>query len=208
MTARASRSASTPEPMGLLRGWALFVREAITNPRDVGAVVPSSPTLARRMARLVDPAQDGLVIELGAGTGVVTEALLKRGVPPHRLVAIERSTALAEHLRVRFPGLRVICGDAADLRQLLRRYGSKIAAGRNQIVSSLPLRSIPAPKVLEILGEIGALLRGGGHWVQYTYALSNRQAPEGFVRRNSILVWKNVPPARVDVFQGAPSGPG
>lgn len=194
--------------MGLLRGWALFVREALANPRDMGAVVPSSPTLARRMARLVDPHQEGLVIELGAGTGVVTEALILRGIPFQRLIAIERSTALAGHLRARFPGLRVVCGDAANLRQLLRKCGSNLGSGAHQIVSSLPLRSIPASKVRDILGEIAVLVRGGGHWIQYTYALAHRQPPDGFVRQNSILVWKNVPPARVDVFHGAPSGHG
>lgn len=156
------------------------------------------------MARLLEPVEDGLVVELGAGTGVVTEALLARGVPLDRFVAVERSTALAELLRVRFPELRVICGDAANLRRLLRGHRPKGGRGPVQIVSSLPLRSIPAPKVREILGEIAALLEHGGRWIQYTYALSPRQPPDGFARRESVVVWKNVPPARVDVFGLAP----
>ncbi len=200
MTARASRPPPAPESAGLLRGWALFVREALANPRDVGAVVPSSPALARRMARLVDPDSDGLVVELGAGTGVVTDALLRRGVPSDRLIAIERSPALSELLRVRFPGLRVICGDAAVLRRLLRGCRPKASTVPVQIVSSLPLRSIPAPKVQEILAEIGALVRNGGRWIQYTYALSTRHPPDGFARLESVVVWRNVPPARIDVF--------
>ena len=62
----------------------------ISNPRGVSAPTPSSPTLARAIAAQVDVARDGLVIELGPGTGVVTQALLEHGVAAHRLIAIEQ----------------------------------------------------------------------------------------------------------------------
>lgn len=198
------------DPLAFARGWYLFVREALANPREIGAVIPSSPALARRMASEVVFHAGDTVIELGAGTGVVTEALLARGIPPRQLIAIERSPALADLLRERFPEVRIVCGDAADLRRHLRRAGGAHAnstrgnpAPTVQVVSSLPLRSLPAPKVRTILREIATALRGGGRWIQYTYALTQRRVPSGFQALNSVVVWQNVPPARVDVFAAA-----
>jgi phosphatidylethanolamine/phosphatidyl-N-methylethanolamine N-methyltransferase len=144
---------------------------------------------------------EDLVVELGAGTGAVTEALLARGVPARQLIAIERSPALADLLRARFPGIRVVCGDAVHLRRLLRHLGT--GGARINIVSSLPLRSLPPKQVHSILKEIGGVLRSGGRWIQFTYALVGRQIPRGFAREASSLVWRNLPPARVDVFARA-----
>lgn len=182
----------------------MFAREVITNPRDVGAVIPSSRSLAQRMAQWVDPEQPGPVIELGGGTGVITEALLQRGVHPQRLVTLERSEALADLLRSRFPDIHVICGDAADLRLLLPRSAAPTPAAPARIVSSLPLKSLPPDKVLAILRQIASVLRNGGDWIQYTYALRRGEVPTGFVRRETAFVWANVPPARIDVFTARP----
>lgn len=200
ITAREDRSRPEVRKRASFRGWTVFVREALASPRNVGALLPSSRALARRMARLSRLEGDGPVIELGAGTGVVTAALLDRGIAPSRLVAVERSPALAEVLRTRFPGIRVVCGDAAELRRLLRRHARDAGTGPTQIVSSLPLRSLPETTVRAIVREIAALVRPDGAWIQYTYALAQRRVPPGFQRRESALVWKNVPPARVDVF--------
>lgn len=189
------RPAAPAEP---LRDWALFLREALTNPRAIGAVFPSSPGLGRRMAEYVQPSREGVVIELGAGTGVVTQALLDRGVPRHRLLVVERSVGMADLLRSRFPGVRIFCGDAAELRSLLR--SEKAAFRGAQVVSSLPLRSLPPETVQNILREIAALLRASGNWIQFTYSIAAREVPSGFVRRETSFVWRNIPPARIDVF--------
>ncbi len=203
IAAREERSAPDLRTPARFRGWALFVLEALSSPRNVGALLPSSKALARRMARLAAERGDGLVLELGAGTGVVTDALLDAGIAPARLVAVERSAALAEVLRERFPDVRVLCGDAADLRRLLRRHLRNAAQGPVQVVSSLPLRVLPEPTVKAIVREIGSLIRNGGSWIQYTYALAHRRVPHGFRRRTSAVVWRNVPPARLDVFTAA-----
>lgn len=151
------------------------------------------------MAHRVDLSDDDAIVELGAGTGVVTQALRRRLPSPQRLVAIERAPNLADLLRSRFPDIRVICGDAAKLRQLIRRAVPN--AHRLHVVSSLPLRSLPADQVRIILREISGVLQSGGSWVQYTYALADRRVPDGFVRVASSFVWRNVPPARIDVFK-------
>ena len=105
-----------------------------------GAIAPSGPTLARLMASHVDPAEDLPVIELGPGTGVVTKALLERGVAPQRLIAIEFNPDFCRLLRERFPGVTVLQGDAYDLAGTLPKgRADRVSA----IVSSLPLVSRP-----------------------------------------------------------------
>ena len=129
----------------------LFLRELVTQPGTVGAICASSPRLAARMAAWVDTAAPGVVVELGGGTGVITAALLARGVAPERLVVIEQSAALAAHLRRRFPHIHVVHGDAAELARLAAgadwpcRGADGAPLPVQCIVSGLPLLSIPLP---------------------------------------------------------------
>jgi phospholipid N-methyltransferase len=187
-----------PERRGFLKGWLLFIREAVCHPRSVGALIPSSPALAKRMAGEVPDLPGASVIELGAGTGVVTESLLKQGLPPSHLLAVERSPALAEMLQQKFPAIRVVCGDAGDLTEILQQAG--VQGRRHDVVSSLPLKSLPADSVHRIRTAIGNVLAAGGIWIQFTYSLARAPAPPGFLLLRSSVVWANMPPARMDVF--------
>lgn len=178
---------------------ALFAREILVNPRAMGAACPSAPALASGMAAQVSLDRDGLVIELGGGTGAVTAALLSRGVPPWKLVVVERSPTLASHLRQRFAHLRVIQGDAAQLLHLLGRPQPRL----NSIVSSLPLRSLHPATTRAIVHQLQNALESGGRLVQFTYDLRGtrpRLLP-GFRRVSSKIIWSNLPPARLEVFE-------
>ena len=88
----------------------LFLREWIANPLRTGAVAPSSPKLAAAMAKWLPHDPENFVLELGPGTGAVTEALLKHGLREDRLVAIEHNPTLGRLLRKRFPLARIIIG--------------------------------------------------------------------------------------------------
>src|SRR3954454_21884393 len=96
----------------------LFLQELVNCPRQVGAILPSSRNLAAAMARWVPQDPNAYVLELGPGTGVVTEALLARGLREDRLVAIEMSPKMADHLRAKFPRATIITGDAFELDDL------------------------------------------------------------------------------------------
>ena len=74
----------------------LFARQMLNEPAAVGAIWPSSRWLARSVASRVPRHGDGLVVELGGGTGAVTNALLQRGIAPGRLMVIERSSAFVQ----------------------------------------------------------------------------------------------------------------
>ena len=167
------------------------------DPRQVGAIAPSSSKLATAMASFVEDS-DRMVVELGAGTGPVTEALLGRGVTPNRLVAIEQSPVLAKALKSRFPHVRVVEGDAGEMSRYLGDHVGKVGA----VVSSLPLRSLPSQVVKNVVREMNQVLAPDGLVIQFTYdPRSGRRFDEFFERFERRWVWGNLPPARVDVFR-------
>jgi len=121
---------------------ALFFRRWLANPLQMGSVVPSSPTLCRRIAALVTRGPDEAVLELGAGTGVVSRALLDSGVPPERLLALEIVPDMTEHLCRALPGAGVLCGDAFDLGRVVpRRWHGRIGT----VICGIPLVLLPIP---------------------------------------------------------------
>lgn len=177
----------------------LFAREILSNPREIGAACPSSPILGRAMANALPMHLNGIVIELGAGTGTITAALVARGIPPEKLLILERSPNLVKHLREKFPQLQIVEGDAVQLSDYLEK-DTKVAA----IVSGLPLRSLPPPIVKGIVNQINHLLHHNGVLIQFTYDLRGEwfeQQHKQFHREQSTIVWRNLPPARVDVFR-------
>ncbi len=104
----------------------MFFRRWLANPLQMGSVVPSSPALCRRIVRHTVREPNEIVLELGAGTGVVSRALRRGGVPADRLVVVEIDPAMAAHLRALLPGTQVIEGDARSLPDLLpRRWHGK-----------------------------------------------------------------------------------
>ena len=151
------------------------------------------------MAGRVPLEREGWVVELGGGTGAVTAALLDHGVPPRNLVVVERSPTLVRHLRQRFSQLRVLQGDAAQLGHLLGLPRPRL----NCIVSSLPLRSLPPLTTRAVMQQWRDLLEPGGLLVQFTYDLRGTRARllPGFRRVSARIVWNNLPPARVEVFE-------
>src|ERR1700745_254857 len=96
----------------------LFFRSLVDNPGKVGALAPSSPKLSELMAATVHP-NDFPVLEIGAGTGSITRALLRRGLAPERFYVIERDPTLAAFLQQRFPGVQVRCAEAVQAKHIL-----------------------------------------------------------------------------------------
>jgi phosphatidylethanolamine/phosphatidyl-N-methylethanolamine N-methyltransferase len=180
----------------------LFLREWLVNPRRTGSVVPSSKKLAAAMARWLPASPESFVLELGPGTGIVTEALLRRGLREEKLVAIENNPKLAHLLRERFPRAHVITGDAWRLDELLRQRAEPIESV-GAVISSLPLLNFSEEQAEALAQKIRAVLEPRGHWVQFTYRI-HKLRPRGASRfrlHASKIVWFNLPPARVSVFR-------
>ena len=98
---------------------ARFLSQWFRNPGVVGAVAPSGPALAKTMASYVDLARGGPSVELGPGTGPVTKALLARGIPADRLLLVEYETRFCRMLAERYPGVKIVQGDAYGLKATL-----------------------------------------------------------------------------------------
>jgi phosphatidylethanolamine/phosphatidyl-N-methylethanolamine N-methyltransferase len=186
----------------LLEGGMLWVAW-LRAPRQVGAVVPSGSRLAVAMAAEV-PEGEGLVVELGGGTGSITAGLLCTGIRADALVVVERDPQLARCLRRRFPDCRVLCGDACRLPQLLVSHG--IHGPVKAVVSSLPLLSMSWAERARLMRGVRKLLCSQGTMVQYTYGMRCPVPDRTLVRdnvraRRIARIWRNVPPASVWRFE-------
>ena len=186
---------------------ARFLKAWVENPAATGAVSPSGKFLARTMARGVDAALPGPVVELGPGTGPVTQALVDHGIAPERLVLVEYDPAFCALLRDRFPAATVIQGDAYNLPATLAGVLPGPAAA---VVSSLPLLNKPEDDRLAMLQAAFDLLAPGGNVVQFTYGMISpvpRRLKSGgsvsFHAEASPPVWLNIPPARVWMYRPA-----
>jgi phosphatidylethanolamine/phosphatidyl-N-methylethanolamine N-methyltransferase len=178
-----------------------FIRSWLEKPLATGAVMPSSRLLARTMARYVDPNTKGPIIELGPGTGPVTEALVDRGIDPSRLILVEFNPVFCRLLRSRYPEATVVQGDAYRLNGLLETLVREPAAA---MVSGLPLITKPLRTRLRLISDALGLLAPGAPFVQFTYAMVPPipKGLSGIKTEASELIWMNLPPARVWVYRG------
>ncbi len=184
---------------------ASFIKTWFENPVATGAVSPSGRFLSRAKARYVNAASEGPVVELGPGTGPVTQALLERGVDPSRLVLVEYDLAFCGLLERRFPGVRVVQGDAYNLSKTLAGILDGPAAA---VVSSLPLLNRPEPDRIALLADAFGMLGPDGVFVQFTYGMVSpmprrRAQTVSFTAEASQPVWLNLPPARVWCYRPA-----
>ena len=177
-----------------------FIRSWLEKPLSTGAVAPSSKLLARTMAAYVDPEAAGPVIELGPGTGPVTEALVEQGVDPARLVLVEFNPTFCRLLRTRYPTATVVQGDAYSLQRLL---GSLLRQPAAAVVSGLPLFTKPLKVRLRLMREAFSLMAPQAPFVQFTYAVISPIPKEvtGLRAEASERIWMNLPPARVWVYR-------
>jgi phosphatidylethanolamine/phosphatidyl-N-methylethanolamine N-methyltransferase len=199
---RSSSKPSTPIEQRIADE-ARFFRSWLDNPAVAGAVSPSGRFLARMMARYVDPRKAGPVVELGPGTGAITEALLERGIAPGRLFLVEFDPGFCKLLKRRFPGVHVIKGDAYQLSQTLRGRLRRPAAA---IVSSLPLLLKPEMQRLALLAGAFDCISPDGCFVQFSYGRvspvpRDKASALDFHVEASPPVWLNLPPARVWIYR-------
>jgi phosphatidylethanolamine/phosphatidyl-N-methylethanolamine N-methyltransferase len=177
-----------------------FLRSWIEKPLHMGAVMPSSKLLARTMAQYVAVDSKGPVIELGPGTGAITNALLEHGVDQKRLVLVEYNPGFCALLRDRYPQARVVQGDAYALRHSL---GDLLDAPASAVVSGLPLVTKPMLTRLKLIRDAFLALAPGAPFVQFTYSVAPPipKSLPGVSTEASERIWMNLPPARVWVYR-------
>ncbi len=174
----------------------LFLRRWLAHPLKVGSVLPSSPFLGRLVAKHVRRDPDQYVVELGAGTGTVTKALLQSGIPAAQLFVVEIDPDLCVFLRRELPEARIIQGDATKLHDMLPPDSlGKIRT----VVSGIPMLPIPVEVQGRMLDSWFGVIAPGGKVLQYTYSLASPipEAKHGLKGKRCGIEMRNVPPAWV-----------
>ncbi|MBR0799884.1 methyltransferase [Bradyrhizobium jicamae] len=177
-----------------------FLRSWIEKPLHMGAVMPSGRLLARTMAQYVDPHAEGPVVELGPGTGAITNALIEHGVDQKRLVLVEYNPGFCALLRERYPQAKVVQGDAYRLRDTL---WDALKSPASAVVSGLPLVTKPMLTRLKLVRDAFLALAPGAPFVQFTYSVVPPipKSLPGVSTEASERIWMNLPPARVWVYR-------
>ena len=182
----------------------LFFRQWVRAPLSTASVVPSSRFLAEKMIAEVPKAAQQ-VIELGAGTGVFTKLLVARGTPLDEIMVVELNPAMAEKLTLDFPSVRVINGDASQLREIIERAPNFTPGQVDAVVSGLGFLNMPGAIVQSIVAAAFEVLAPGAPFVQFTYGPKSPiaspivRALHLKVRRASFTL-RNFPPASVYVY--------
>ncbi|HTR15424.1 MAG TPA: methyltransferase domain-containing protein [Acetobacteraceae bacterium] len=171
----------------------LFFRRWLANPLQMGSIVPSSPHLCRRVVAHTRRAPDEAVLELGAGTGVVSRALLDSGIPPDRLFVVEIVPSMAAHLRKILPGAQVIEGDARSLSDLIPpQWHGRIGT----VVCGIPLVLLPVAEQRRFIDAIESVAPGRG-FLHFSYCVTSPLPwkRHGLTARREAWTPLNFPPA-------------
>lgn len=177
-----------------------FFKTWATSPLKMGSVTPTSRSLAAVMVKLANPDPDGYVLETGPGTGVVTQRLLEIGMPADRIVSIEYDKHFCKLLRKRFPGIKVIRGDALDLSSTLGEFrGVRFSAA----LSGIPLLNLPkAKRAPYIEGLLDHLVPGGVvSQLSYSFVPPQEAIAGRLAVDKSKWVTLNFPPGRAWVYR-------
>ncbi|MFN3546727.1 MAG: phospholipid N-methyltransferase PmtA [Mesorhizobium sp.] len=177
-----------------------FLRGMIETPRAVGAIMPTSAAVSRLMASVIDTNSGLPVLELGAGTGVITRAILARGIAPQKLHLVEYSADFADHLRRTFPRANVLQGDAFDLDQTLGENRDLVF---DTVISGVPLLNFPVAQRIAYVEDLLDRLPAGRPVVQFTYGpFSPVPAGRGnYTVEHLGFVLRNMPPAQLWIYR-------
>lgn len=176
-----------------LKGW-------IRKPGKVGSVVPTGRAAARAMAALVPQHGELPVLELGPGTGVITQALLERGIAASDIVGIEYSRDFHRYLVDRFPGVNFIHGDAFGAERLLAGTPWKRFRA---VIGAIPLLNFQHKDRARLIETYLERMEPGGPFIQITYGpRPPAPARKGrYTVESTDWIMMNVPPARIYVYR-------
>jgi phosphatidylethanolamine/phosphatidyl-N-methylethanolamine N-methyltransferase len=170
--------------------------------KGVGALLPTSSVTARRMASVIDMSSGLPVLELGAGTGVITKAILERGVKPADLVSIEYASHFYELLRKKFAGVDVRNGDVFELDTVLADRRDQMF---DSVISAVPMLSFPLDRRIALMKNLLARVPPGRPVIQITHGpMSPLPAmPEAYEIVHYDFVVRNLPPAQLWLYRKA-----
>ncbi|WP_299868641.1 phospholipid N-methyltransferase PmtA [uncultured Hoeflea sp.] len=177
-----------------------FFKRWMDRPRNVGAIMPTSGVAARSMTSVINPASGLPVLELGPGTGVITRAILARGIAPGNLVSVEFSPEFYSRLKLDFSGVRFILGDAFDLDRTLGEFGR---TQFDSVISGIPLLNFGVSERVALIEDLLDRVPPGRPVMQFSYGPTSPVPPRSgsFDVIHHDFVIRNVPPARLWLYR-------
>jgi phosphatidylethanolamine/phosphatidyl-N-methylethanolamine N-methyltransferase len=177
-----------------------FFKGWMDKPKAVGAIMPTSSVTSRRMASVIDTTSGLPVLEVGPGTGVITKAILARGVKPENLYTVEYSANFVRHLRATYPAVNVIEGDAFNLTDTL---GDNRDMQFDCVISAVPLLNFSIERRIAYLNDLLGRIPLGRPVMQITYGpLSPIPAGKGdYTVKHFDFIIRNIPPAHLWIYR-------
>ncbi|MCY3986761.1 MAG: methyltransferase domain-containing protein [Candidatus Dadabacteria bacterium] len=181
-----------------------YIKQFLKNPKNTGSLTPSNEELSELVTDTAELGEMGTVVELGSGTGVFTEKILKKKNPEALFFAIEINPEFCEATRSRCPSATVYMDSAENMKKYLEQHGKNSC---DCIISSLPWAVFDHRTQDKLLNTIWKVLRPGGRMITFSYSISmmvpNARRFRSILRNRftsvvkSKTVWSNFPPAFV-----------
>ena len=182
------------------------MKEGFNDIRSVGTIVSTSKFVARAMAPKISATDlSRVVVELGVGTGSVTEEIIKHIRPQDTFIGIESNEKFLEVCKAnlcigdRNVSVRLEHGLAQNIEHILKKHRIREV---DDIICTIPFRVLPKKETKEILESVKKILKPGGHFVfiRYILAPETKVIPDildtfRVVRKKIIM--RNIPPAEV-----------
>ena len=177
-----------------------FFKESLKNIRTTGTITRSSKTLCKHMIKYAEFKGAKVLVELGAGDGVITKHILKRMEKNTKLLCFEVNNEFCKLLRtINDPRLIVIEDSAENLEKYLHLYGFEEV---DAVISAIPFVALPDELGLSIIGECARFLKKGGLFTQMHYSLlAKKLYQKVFGNVDVHFVPMNFPPAFVLVSE-------
>ena len=192
------------------KGKGLFLAEGLTNMRLIGAIIPTSRFVARAMVPEVkrsDPPK--IIVELGVGTGSITEEIVKHLRPEDRFIGIDSNRALLEECKKHIEPLardRFVCVEHANAQEIKHVLKEHNIATVDEVICTIPFRALSEHETKKILAQVNDVLAPGGRFVfiRYLIAPATKEIFEtlyNFTVVKKKIVMSNIPPTEVITMQ-------
>lgn len=177
-----------------------FIKGWLKKPGDVGSITPTGKVVAGHMAGLIPINDRHPILELGPGTGVITRAILERGIRPERLISIESGLDFYRHLTKTYPNVNFVFSDALEIDTALQDFADIQFSG---VVGAIPLLNLPMQQRIDLISDYLNRVADNGPFVQICYGTRPpvEAIPGRFTVEKSARIYRNIPPAAVWVYR-------
>ena len=180
----------------------LFFQQFLQHPKELSSVIPSSKALGDMAISTAQLDQARVIVELGAGTGGITEQIRKAKPRGARFLAIEINEDLIKAARKRCPETDLILGNALHLDAYLSERGEESC---DAIISAVPWAVMESEQQSKLLSVVYDNLNSGGRFVTLAFLVGLpcpasrrfREALSHYFDKTGMtpIVWRNLPPA-------------